>query len=119
MLTTGISMRLRYLYVPQLDKELEVWIGENAKDNEKCIQLADEESLWFHLEDISSCHIILQTFGAAVNKSELQQIGELFSEYKGGLKKKYGVIYTEVKNVKLTKTRGTVIPSNTRRYTVK
>jgi hypothetical protein len=38
----------------------------------------------------------------------------MFSLYKKGLPKKYKVIYTNIKNVKLTDEIGTVIPQNSK-----
>lgn len=39
----------------------EILIGENKQDNFNLIDLAKQTDLWFHVEDLASCHIILKT----------------------------------------------------------
>lgn len=85
-------------------------IGKNKFENEEMIKTSSPNDLWFHLDNLSSPFIILQTGGDSIPKKYLNYIGTLFRDYKNGLPSRYTVIYTEIKNVKLTNVTGTVIP---------
>jgi predicted ribosome quality control (RQC) complex YloA/Tae2 family protein len=91
-----------------------IYIGRNAKGNEQIIKMSHPESIWFHFDNISSAHIILESKGDTIPKRYLNQIASKLFEYKTNAPKNLNVIYTNVKNVKLTNTLGTVIPSKTK-----
>lgn len=96
------------------DKIYEIYIGKNAMANEHIIKLSHPESLWFHLNNISSAHIILESKGDNIPKRYINQIALKLFEYKKNVPKNINVIYTKVKNVKLTSKCGTVNTSNTK-----
>ena len=96
------------------EEHMELLIGQNQKENDQLVRSSHPMDLWFHLDDISSPHFILRCNGKSVTKTQLKYIASLFSQYKKGLGRRYKVIYTEIKNVKLTKTLGTVVPSQLR-----
>jgi len=91
----------------------QILIGKNAKGNEEIIKMSHSESLWMHLNNISSAHIILQNEGDIIPKRYINQVANMLFEYKKSAPKNSNVIYTTVKNVKLTKVLGTVIATNT------
>jgi predicted ribosome quality control (RQC) complex YloA/Tae2 family protein len=95
-------------------KEYSILIGKNAKGNEEIIKMSHPESLWFHFNNVSSSHIILQNEGNIIPKRYINQVAGMLFEYKKNVPKNSNVIYTQVKNVKLTNVLGTVIPSNTK-----
>lgn len=97
------------------DNIYEIYIGKNAKGNEEIIKLCHPESLWFHLDNISSSHIILNSKGDNIPKRFINQVASLLFERKTNIPHNTNVIYTKIKNVKLTKVIGTVIPSNTKK----
>ncbi len=90
----------------------EIFIGKNAKGNEEIIKLCDPNSIWFHFDDISSSHIILESKGDKVQKEYLKKVGLMLYQYKKSVPKGTRIIYTSVKNIKLTDELGTVIPVN-------
>ena len=94
------------------DKEYTIFIGKNALGNEEIIKMCDKESIWFHFDDISSCHIILESKGDKISKEYIKKIGHMLYFYKKNVPKYTRVIYTKVKNIKLTDDIGTVIPLN-------
>lgn len=104
-------------YVLVYDKMLSVLIGENAKENSMLIKENHPNDLWFHLAKTSSPHIILQCNGYSIPPSIIIEIAGLLYKYKKNADPQ-DVIYTEIKNVKLTKTPGLVIPHslNTVKY---
>ena len=91
-----------------------ILIGKNAKGNEEIIKMSHPESLWFHLENLSSPHIILKNEGDIIPKRYINQVAGMLFEYKKNAPRNSNVIYTQVKNVKLTNILGTVIPRNTK-----
>lgn len=100
------------------DKEYTLFIGKNAQGNNNIIKLSNQNDIWFHIDNISGPHIILNNNGDMIPKRYLNHIASMFKEYKTNLSNKYVVIYTEVKNVKLTSTLGQVIVSKTKKIKV-
>jgi len=94
------------------DKEYDIFIGKNAKGNEEIIKLCNQDSIWFHFDDISSSHIILDNKGDKIPKEFLKKVGLLLYQYKKNVPKNTKIIYTKLSNINLTNDIGTVIPSN-------
>jgi predicted ribosome quality control (RQC) complex YloA/Tae2 family protein len=94
-----------------VEKEYTIIIGQNAKENTQIIKDSHPENIWFHLSSSSSAHIILQNEGDIIPKRYLNQIAGKLFKYKKNAPIQ-DVIYTEIKNVKLTSTPGLVLPSN-------
>ena len=89
-------------------------IGQNQLENDKIIRMCDQNDLWFHLDKTSGPHFILRNGGDEIPKRYINYICGLFSEYKNGLPNRYSVIYTQLKNVKLTEIPGKVITCKTK-----
>jgi predicted ribosome quality control (RQC) complex YloA/Tae2 family protein len=96
------------------DKEYDLYIGKNAKGNDEIIKICHPESLWFHLDNISSPHIILETNGDEIEKRFINKIAYRLVELKKNVPRHTNAIYTKLKNVKSTKTMGTVITKDTK-----
>ena len=96
------------------DKIYQIYIGKNAIANEQIIKLSHPESIWFHFNNISSAHIILDSKGDNIPQKYINQIALKLFEYKKHVPNNINAIYTKVKNVKLTNKCGTVITRNTR-----
>lgn len=96
------------------DKEYTIYIGKNAYGNEEIIKLCHQESIWFHFDNISSAHIILESHGDDIPKRYINLVAGKLFDYKRSAPPNSKVIYTQVKNVKLTKTLGSVITKNTK-----
>lgn len=96
------------------DKEYIIYVGKNAQGNEDIIKLCHPESIWFHFENISSAHIILESKGDDIPKRYINLVASKLFQYKRSAPSNSKVIYTQVKNIKLTKTLGTVITKNTK-----
>ena len=104
----------RNIFIDQNDqngKEYIILIGKNAQGNEEIIKQSNQNDLWFHFQNVSSCHVILQSNGDPIPKRYINQVAGILFEYTTAPKNSK-VIYTCVKNVKLTSVIGTVIPSN-------
>lgn len=94
--------------------EYTVIIGGSAEENEKLIKESLPNDIWLHLENMSSAHIVINANGKEVPKRVINMAASLFSKYKK-VTGRYNVIWTEIKNVKLTKTKGCVVPSRIRK----
>ena len=95
----------------EIEKEYTILIGQNAKQNTELIKESDPDDLWFHLEKESSCFVILKNNGDYIDKEYIKQVASKLYKYK----KKHNldnIIYTQVKNVRVTTTPGLVVPSN-------
>lgn len=106
-------MKTELLLVEETNKEYTIVIGRDSDDNSRIIRASSQNDIWFHLEGISGPHIILKNNGDDIPKKYIYQIGVLFQKYKNGLPRKYKIMFTNVKNVTLTKKPGTVITKNT------
>jgi len=85
-------------------------IGENAADNDKLISESKQSDLWFHLENVSSCHVVLSTSKEyPATKQMINHCAYLTksnTKYKNLLK--IAVNYTKIKNVRKTDILGMV-----------
>jgi predicted ribosome quality control (RQC) complex YloA/Tae2 family protein len=107
-------MKIIKIYVSENDKEYDILIGESQTENDVIIKSCNQNDTWFHLDKISGPHIIFKNGGDKIPKRYFNQIACMFSEYKSYLPKHYSIIYTELKNIKLTDIPGKVIVSNTK-----
>jgi predicted ribosome quality control (RQC) complex YloA/Tae2 family protein len=94
------------------NKEYDIFIGKNAQGNEEIIKLCDKYSIWFHFDDISSSHIILDSKGDKISKEYLKKVGILLYKYTKNIPRYTKIVYTTLNNVNLTDDIGTVILSN-------
>ena len=92
----------------------DIFIGKNASGNETIIKLSHPESIWFHLDSISSSHIILDSKGDHIPKRYINQVASMLFNYKNNIPKHINVIYCLIKYVKLTNTPGTVTTKHTK-----
>ena len=92
-----------------------IYIGKNERGNEEICRMCHPESIWFHLKDESSPHIILEDLENLENasvKTYKPIISQLMHKYKKNVKNKSRIIYTILKNVTLENKIGSVIPLN-------
>lgn len=85
-------------------------IGENAKDNDQVIMSSNQTDIWFHLDSLPSCHVVIvcNKKNPVTNKM-INYCSQLCKENTKYKNQKVKVKYTEIKNVKRTETPGKVI----------
>ena len=112
-------MRTFTLHDHKINLELNYNIGGSAKENWNLIDSSKQNDIWFHLEHVSSPHVVLQIPSdidlTNISKQTLIHCAvecKNYSKYKGV--KKINVIYTEIKNVKKTDVEGSVTTKKTR-----
>lgn len=91
------------------EKVYTLLIGLDAAGNDQIIKDSHPEDLWFHAEDVSSCHVILQGLGKVeLDKRWLYQVAKKVVE-NTRFKNINNIIYTRIKNVRQTHTPGMVL----------
>lgn len=77
-----------------------IQIGQNALDNWNIIDDANENDIWFHVENYPSCHIILKSGDKKPHKCVIKYCAFLcksYSKYKS--QKNIVICYTKISNV--------------------
>lgn len=99
------------------DKVVVYYIGTNALDNFAVIDKGAPEDLWFHANDVSSCHVVAK-INEVLDKRQLKSIikkGALICKQntsKLNTNDRVEFIYTRVQNVTKTKIPGLVTLTN-------
>ena len=106
------------IYFDNIEKEIDFYIGKNAKDNFDVIDKGCDTDLWFHVEDESSCHVVA-IIPYETTKKHMKSIikhgGILCKEHTSKLSKErnISIIYCSIKNIQKTDIPGCVNIHNT------
>ena len=86
-------------------------IGENPKDNDELVSKSKQNDVWFHLDSLPSCHVVIASSKQnTVTKEMIRYCAILCKEHtKYRNNNKLKIIYTKIKNVKRTNVSGQVI----------
>ena len=91
-------------------------IGNNAQENTQIIKEANPKSIWFHINDAASCHVIMNIkYTEKPSKKIMHKLikqGALYcKQYTNKYKsiKNIEVIYNYIQNIQTTEYAGTVI----------
>ena len=81
-----------------------VWIGKNARSNDKLFNLAHKEDIWLHAKSVSGSHVIIRAHQKKPDKSVLE-IAASFAAHQSKAKGSgwVPVIYTQKKYVRKAK----------------
>ena len=93
----------------------EIHCGRNAKGNDELLTSSSAHDVWFHVEGMSSAHVILvNKRNETLRKIPKQVIKRAACICKSSIKAsgKVTIIYTQCKNVEKTDVIGMVIPHN-------
>jgi predicted ribosome quality control (RQC) complex YloA/Tae2 family protein len=94
-----------------------ILIGQNKNENSEIISSSHEDDVWFHVEDMPSCHVILRHI-TGVKKYPKQVIKRCAYLCKIHSKAKTlprcTIIYTHLSNVTTTDVIGEVVTRNTK-----
>lgn len=108
----------------QSDKIYTIKVGESAQDNWDIIEAANSSDIWFHVNGIPSCHVVLESDGIPLSKIHVAVLKYCAGLCKAGSKhanfKAVSVIYTEIRNVKIDKKGavGSVFTTRTQKIVV-
>lgn len=120
---TKETMKVEEKYIECLDRNVVFYIGKNAKDNFKVIDMGEPDDLWFHVKGETSCHVIaLISHIPDLEKEEMKIIieeGSLLCKentFKVASLKNVAIDYTFLKNIKKTKILGSVLTQNLKTF---
>uniref|UniRef100_A0A6C0B1W2 NFACT RNA-binding domain-containing protein n=1 Tax=viral metagenome TaxID=1070528 RepID=A0A6C0B1W2_9ZZZZ len=51
-------MKTQVIYIPSMHASITYFIGENAQENDKLIDEASPNDIWFHVYNKKSCHVV-------------------------------------------------------------
>ena len=113
------NMKTENIFINALKREITFYIGKNQNENFEVIDKGTSDDLWFHANNISSCHVVCRITDI-LSKKELQyvvKVGALLCKNNTNkLKsmKNVEIIYTFIKNVTKTDVPGCVVTQNTK-----
>jgi predicted ribosome quality control (RQC) complex YloA/Tae2 family protein len=112
-------MKTETIFINPLKREITFHIGRNQSENFATIDKGSENDLWFHANDISSCHVVCEIPDDIIKKDikYIIKIGALLCKSNTNkLKsiKNVEIIYTQIKNITKTDVAGCVITQNTK-----
>lgn len=96
------------------DKIFEVHMGENAIENDSLISSSHPMDLWFHLDGVSSAHLVLKSAGYKISKRCINEAGSILYGSSKRARRGMKVVYTEICNLRKTEKVGCVITKNVR-----
>jgi len=106
-------MKTIQLLIQPLRETITFHIGQNKEDNFLVIDISNPNDIWFHINNISSCHIVasMPENVAKKDKKYIVKAGAMLcKKYTNKAKGETNVeiVYTEIKNVVKTETIGCV-----------
>jgi predicted ribosome quality control (RQC) complex YloA/Tae2 family protein len=116
-------MKIEKVLIQGLDREITFIIGKNKNENFAVIDMGSGNDLWFHANDISSCHVVCLVSDIDIDKKDLRYViktGALLCKNNTNkLKsmKNVEIIYTQIKNIIKTDVEGCVLTQNTKSIT--
>lgn len=116
-------MKIENLFLQGLNREITFYIGQNKNENFDVIDIGKEDDLWFHANEISSCHVI------AIIPEEIKNKDKKYIIKAGGLLCKNNtnklkhltnveIIFTELKNIEKTLIPGCVKIKNEKKIII-
>ena len=107
-------MRKVTKYIDTIREYIEYRVGQNAKENFDLIDDSEADDIWFHISQVSSCHVVASIpADKQYDKHTLKKIAvqgavicKQFSKYKS--EREIHVIYTKIQNLIKSSTIGAV-----------
>lgn len=103
----------KIINIPKLKSEVVFWIGKNASENFDLIDQSQPHYLWFHVDNMPSCHVVACT-DESWKRKEISYIikqgallCKIHSKYNSF--KNLPIIYTKMENVTKTDVIGSVL----------
>jgi|SRR6056300_1046238 predicted ribosome quality control (RQC) complex YloA/Tae2 family protein len=107
-------MKAEHISIPCIGQSIEFRIGENAQDNFDIIDMSSPDDIWFHVNEMSSCHVIaVIPTDIKLSRKQLQKLitqGALLCKMNSKYKsvKKLNIIYSKLSNIVKTEVVGQV-----------
>jgi len=116
-------MKTEILFLQGLNREITFYVGQNKYENFDVIDKGQQDDLWFHSNDMSSCHVIANVPDDLSNKQKKYVIKAgalLCKKYTNKLKNLNNVeiIYTKIKYLEKTEYSGCVKINNEKKIII-
>ena len=112
-------MKVNPVFVNGIKREIVFYIGKNKEENFEVIDKGNENDLWFHAKNESSCHVVCN-IPENLTKTDLKyiiKVGALLCKNNTSKLKSISnveIIYTQIKNIEKTNIIGCVTTKNTK-----
>jgi predicted ribosome quality control (RQC) complex YloA/Tae2 family protein len=113
-------MKTAQVYIPKINETITYTVGTNAQDNFDIIDAANGSDLWFHVDNLPSCHVVASIPNTEkYNHKEIAYIAKqgacICKQYsKYASQKKLPIIYSKISDITKSTTQvGTVITNST------
>ena len=116
-------MKIENLFLQGLNREITFYIGQNKNENFDVIDKGESDDLWFHANEVSSCHVVAN-IPKDISQKEIKYIikagAMLCKRYTNKLKSLLDVeiIYTQIKNIEKTQYSGCVKVINQKKIVI-
>jgi predicted ribosome quality control (RQC) complex YloA/Tae2 family protein len=110
-------MKEENITIKGLNRVIKFYIGKNQNENFDVIDMGESNDLWFHANEISSCHVLAKV-PSDLNKKEIRYIIKMgaylckINTNKLKILNNVEIVYTEIKNIQKTEIPGCVKISN-------
>lgn len=117
-------MKTETIFIHGLNREITFYIGRNKLENDHVIDMGASDDLWFHINEVSSCHVVACIPDDIVTQKEIRYIIKagalLCKKYTNKMRsiQNVDIIYTQLKYVTKTKHLGCVHISQQKHITV-
>jgi hypothetical protein len=110
------KMKTAQIYIPKINETITYTIGTNAQENFDIIDASEETDLWFHVDNLPSCHVVASIPSPEkYNHKEIAYIAKqgacICKQYsKYASHKKLPIIYSKIIDITKSQTQvGTVM----------
>jgi predicted ribosome quality control (RQC) complex YloA/Tae2 family protein len=106
-------MKTENIFIQGLNDEITFYIGQKQSENFDVIDMGNENDLWFHANEISSCHVVA-ILPEDINKKKLTYIiktGALLCKINTNKLKSQNnveIVYAQLKDIEKTNIPGCV-----------
>jgi predicted ribosome quality control (RQC) complex YloA/Tae2 family protein len=106
-------MKTENIFIQGLNEEVTFYIGKNKNDNFDVIDKGESDDLWFHANELSSCHVVA-ILPKGLSKKDIKYIikmGALLCKQNTNKIKDHEsteIIYTQIKYIEKTSIPGLV-----------
>lgn len=116
-------MKTEELFIQGLNKAIKFYIGQHKNENFDIIDKGEPDDLWFHANEVSSCHVVAIIPKDISNKEKkyIIKAGALLcKKYTNKLKtlREAEIIYTQIKNIEKTSISGCVKTINNKKIII-
>ena len=106
-------MKTEIIFIQGLNREIMFHIGQNKNDNFNVIDYGQPDDIWFHANEVSSCHIVANIPNGLSNKEKnyIIKTGALLCKKNTNKLKNLNnveITYTKVKYIEKTQNSGCV-----------